>query len=127
LGGGGSDLSLSISGGGYKNLDFEVGVFNQADSVTITVNGSSSDTLTVPGAPNSTFIGIMDTTPITSLTFRDNSNPGAEIDILSPASGSISLPAPTPEPSLLALGGLGGAVLLYLRRRVKNAADLKTN
>jgi hypothetical protein len=121
LGGSGSDLTVSIAGGGYKYIDFELGVFNKSDSVQITVNGLSSDTLTIPGAPDSTFIGITDTTPITSLTFHDNDNPGAEIDILSPSSGIISLPPPTPEPSILALGGLGGLVLLYFRRRGKDA------
>ena len=126
LGGSGSDLDLSIAGGGYKNIDFGLGVFTESDSVTITVNGSSSDTWTIPGAPDSTFIGITDTAPITSLTFTDNDNPGAEIDILSPASGVITLPDPTPEPSMLALSGLGGAVVLYFRRR-KNRAGLKTN
>jgi hypothetical protein len=117
LGGSGSDLTLSISGGGHDIIDLELGVYLGTDSVEITVNGASADTLTISGFPNYTFIGITDSCPITSLTFHDINNPDTEIDIISPESGVIGLPTPAPEPATLALTLLGGAGLLLIRRR----------
>lgn len=98
-------------------VGFTVGAFSAAESVEVYINGNPVDLLSVPKHPDSTFFGYVSDSPITSIAFQQPTD--TEFDILNVETGT---PAPTPEPSSLALLGsvlVGGAAAG--RRRIFRA------
>jgi len=95
--------------GGYNGISFFG--YSTLGSVDISVNGGAATDVAVSHTSTPTFLGITDSSPITSLTFSANN---AEFTMIIPDTWN---PTPTPEPSTMALAGLGGLSLFLYRRR----------
>jgi len=104
--------------GGFTAIAFDIGTFDDPTS-QITITLSSGDVLTTSAPiPSVSFVGFTSTTPITSLEIAISG--GDRQDTLS--IDNFQFGTAVPEPSTLALAGLGGFGLLISARRRRQAA-----
>lgn len=113
---GASDYGVNATLTGVNAFGINFGSYFGAEDVNIYVNGNFVDTLSTGGSPNSTFFGYVSDSAISTVTFGPVTEGSSEFDVLSFEAGSA--PAPTPEPSSLALLGsalVGGAATMRKR------------
>lgn len=112
-----SDEGVSLAGA--TAVSFTLGTYAAAQSLSIYVNGTLAAVVAEAGHPNTMFIGFTDTVPITSLTFKDTTSPGGEIDATGFQVGMAVPGAPVPESSSTwALLALALPALFGFRRRL---------
>lgn len=101
--------SITVSLTGATALSFELGTYQNADTIDISVNGIAEESIsTTAGAPASLFYGITSTQSITSVSFTTTTTD--ELDTLTYQVGSV------PEPSTYAMFSLGALMLLTGRQ-----------
>lgn len=109
-------FGLSADLSGVNAVGFNFGSYDGPEAVDVFINGGFVDTLFTGGAPGSSFFGYVSNSAINNVSFAPVTEGESELDVLNFETGSS--PAPTPEPSSLALLGsalVGGAATLRKR------------
>lgn len=117
---GAQDFGVQATFSGVNAVGFNFGSYYGGENVNVFVNGNFVDTLSTSGAPGSTFFGYASSSSIDSISFAPVSEGSTEFDVLNFETGSA--PAPTPEPSSLALLGsaLVGSAATLRKRLARN-------
>lgn len=114
IGIGSGALTITLSSPAY-DFGLTLGTFGGTTPVKFSINDVPFTTVTSAGAqPATSYVGFVDTVPITSLTLATSN--GYEIDIINFAT-SAKYAVPMPEPASLLLLGVGGLAATVLRRR----------
>ena len=101
--------TLTLSGT-QTAVSLTIGTFEGPDTVNVSVNGVFVTSVNSGGRqPATSFVGLTDSVPITSITLDDFTTPGNEIDV----TGFQAVP----EPGTWALLGVGVAVVATAVRR----------
>jgi hypothetical protein len=110
----GARVSVAFSSpADVTGLEFTLGSFFAASSVSISVNGTAIPSVTVSaGAPTTVFLGVTSGTPITNITFGSTSG---EMDLVGGYSTSTTVPLPAA--AWLMLSGLGGLVSVCRKKK----------
>jgi hypothetical protein len=109
-------LSVTFSSSAdVTGLEFALGSFFAASSVSISVNGTAIPSVTVSAAaPTTVFLGVTSGTPITNITFGSTSG---EMDLVGAYSTSTTVPLPAA--AWLMLSGLGGLVSVCRKKKAR--------
>lgn len=115
----GTEVLTVIPSSTATNFAFELGTYDGADQVAVTVNGQNVASI-VTNNMTPTFFGVSDSAPIASLTFTTTEVSPAgpiypEIDVIS-AYYTDATPSSVPEPGMLSLLAFGLFAVLRARR-----------